>query len=411
MIEFITKQNQRNLILFVHGFTGGKDTWKNKEYGYFFDILNTQPVVRNNFDIATFEYFTTLSNLLATAKSSVGKLRSLFKSLTPKTKKNIGVDEIADLLRSEIRFQLRNYDHIVVIAHSMGGLVTKASIVKDAKDDVQCRIKLFISLAVPHLGAELATYGKLFSDNVQINDLAPLSDICPKLNDQWVKLSLKPTIKYFYGSYDGIVKEVSAVGTDNLKQDAIACADDHVSICKPEGPNSTVIIAIATFLEEFITGDSGEAALEIKKLSDEGQFDDEYFVLKLLVADVHNATVTHSKELFLNAEYARKLFSSSADQKKLQELYEKIRSLYKDSFDKFIADGMKNSGQLVSEIHDKIVREDSAYLRTALPLIHALHKKGMLHQLANDLRQDIWWNDSRSVEVLEAIKAKFEAID
>jgi len=35
MIEFVTKSDNKNLILFVHGFTGGEDTWEHPDFGSF----------------------------------------------------------------------------------------------------------------------------------------------------------------------------------------------------------------------------------------------------------------------------------------------------------------------------------------------------------------------------------------
>lgn len=411
MIEFVTKENKDNLILFVHGFTGGKETWKNPGHGYFFDQLNELEFIYQNFDIACFEYFTQLTDLFPSANSHIARIKSILGLQSKKIEKNISINEISEVLRSHIRFQLSAYENIIVVAHSMGGLVTKAAILKDFELNSINKIRLLISLAVPHLGANLGTYGKLISSNQQIHDLAPLSEFCPQLNDRWVKHSNKPAIKYFYGTYDEVVAKHSAVGTDNVPQDTIACNDDHLTICKPEGPESIAVVAIQHFLQEFINGESGQKNLDLKKLQHKDQFNDEHFVLKLLLADVHNATINHSKEHFLNAEYARKLFSSSSDQKKLADLYTKIRTLYQDSYDKFANDGEGNSGQLVSEIHQKIISEDSRYLKTALPLIHGLHKKGMLHQLANDLNDDVWWSESRSVEALEKIKLALEQED
>ena len=144
------------------------------------------------------------------------------------------------------------------------------------------------------------------------------------------------------------------------------------------------------------------------KLSDGSQFADEYFALKLLLAEVHEATIKHSKEHFLNAEYVRKMFSSSADQKKLADLYIKIRTIYQDCYDKQASTGKVVGGALVADVHQKIVSEDSQYLKSALPLLQALHKKGMLHQLANDLDDDVWWNDNRSLETLQGMKTNAE---
>ncbi|MDN7936176.1 hypothetical protein QZM52_33385 [Burkholderia metallica] len=408
MIEFIKKNNRDTVILFVHGFTGGKETWKNAEHGYFFDQLSQFPSISENFDIATFEYFTKLSSLFVEINSTIGRLKSLFTKIQPKSKKNVSIEEISALLGSQIRFALAAYDNIIVVAHSMGGLVTKACILNDLRQGQASKIKLLLSLAVPHLGANLATYGKLLSNNKQINDLAPLSELCPTMNNEWVKYNSKPAIKYFYGSYDDIVTKESAIGTDNLPQDTIACDDDHLSICKPGGASSIAITAAKQFLDDFVKQRELEAGLTAKRLVDPSQYKDETFVLKLMLADVHNATVKHSKEHFLNAEYARKLFSSTADQEKLRLLYDRIRTLYQNCYESFVSGKGGDSTLLVNEVHQKIVSEDANYLKTALPMLQGLHKMGMLHQIANDLQNDVWWSEDQSIEALEALKVELE---
>lgn len=402
MIEFTLQNNKNNIVLFVHGLTGGKDTWLNPISGYFFDLLSQDEFVQENFDIAHFEYYSKLTDL----PSKLEKFKTFFKRAYAKSLKNISIEELGHLLSSEIRFKLMAYERVVIVAHSLGGLITKSYIISNIKQNKNHKIKLFISLAVPHLGSELAVFGKLISSNIQITNLAPLNELCPKLNDEWVKLSVKPTIKYFYGTHDEVVPKSSAIGTDNLIQDQIACNDNHTSISKPDGLNNTTVIAVIKFLKDFVLGETTDLNLETKALESDTQFDDEYFVLKLLVADVHTSTVKNSKEHFLNAEYARKLFSSASDQKSMIDLYGKIRTLYQDSFDRYVNDTHMNSGMLVSEIHAKIVSEDSNYLKSGLPLIHALHKKGMLHQLANDLDKDIWWSENQSTDSLEAMKKK-----
>src|SRR5690606_4256509 len=106
-------------------------------------------------------YFTKLLNLYQKAQGFGTLLKRLFTTSHGKLVKNISIEEIGDLLRTEVRFHLQNYDNIIVIAHSMGGLVTKSAIIKDIEEQQNSKIKLFVSLAVPHLGAEGATFGKL----------------------------------------------------------------------------------------------------------------------------------------------------------------------------------------------------------------------------------------------------------
>ena len=407
MIEFIKKSGHKDIILFVHGFTGGKDTWKHPTAGYFHDQLIADQYVRDNFDIAQFEYYTKLLDLFPALNSVRQKINSLFKSIQPKSEKNISIEEISNLLRSHIRFDLSEYQNIIIIAHSMGGLVAKSCILRDLAEGGVSKIRLFISLAVPHLGANLATYGQLLSNNKQIADLAPLGELCPQLNDEWVKQPTKPEVKYFRGAYDQIVSKQSAIATDVISQDIVDCNEDHVSICKP-ALGGLVITATLKFLRDF---KNATAPFEVQKITDPSQYQNEIFVLKLILADVHDASIRNSKEFFLNAEYARKLLSSAVDQEKLKDLYGRIRTLYQNSYEAHVGDGKKTSTTLVADVHNRILQENEAFLRVAFPMLQALHKMGMLHQLANELGNDIWWSEERSHAALKKIRDKAGSIE
>ncbi|MFP3471114.1 hypothetical protein R0J90_13815, partial [Micrococcus sp. SIMBA_144] len=60
-INFITdskKGTKDNLIIFVHGFTGDSNTWVNSEGKSFAEMLLESPLIKKNFDICYFNYFT-----------------------------------------------------------------------------------------------------------------------------------------------------------------------------------------------------------------------------------------------------------------------------------------------------------------------------------------------------------------
>jgi len=410
MIEICNNNGKDNIILFVHGFTGGRETWCNESGRYFHEHLLQYPEVSANFDFAYFDYYTRLTNILPAVNAGVGLLRLLFKRSHKKVDLNVGISELSELLRTQIRFQLGNYKNIIIVAHSMGGLIAKNALLKEIISNGTPKVKMFISLAVPHLGADLATFAKLLSNNVQLKDLAPLSSFCPTLNDSWVKLPSRPTIKYFYGTFDTVVTKESAIGTDNIMQDIVVCNDDHLSIAKATDESAISVLAVKTYLLEFLNAALVPDGKSLIKLKHDNELNDEYFVLKLLLVDVHNSTIRHCKENFLNAEYARKLFKGDFDQDRLAELYGRIRTLYHDAYDKYVnsASPKITPGELVATIHEKIVSEDSGYLKSSLPVVHGLHKKGMLHQLANDLSGDIWWDEKQSQEALEKLKMAME---
>lgn len=401
MIEFVLKNDKKSLILFVHGFTGGESTWQDGSNKSFPELFAEDQKIIEVFDIAQFVYFTKLLNLFAKAGNISTLIKRIFSTSHGKLTKNISIEEIGNLLKTEIRFRLQEYENIIIIAHSMGGLVAKSTITKDIREKVPSKIKLFISLAVPHQGANAATFGKLVSDNLQIEDLAPLNQFIYDINNQWLKTSLRPPTKYFYGVHDSIVPKTSAVPADKEESDVIPVNEDHTSITKPKSALDTTYIAVLQLVLEFQKNDPGVSNFEFQNLENEAEFDDELFVLKLLSADIHNSSIREAKEVFLNAEYIRKIFSSTSDQKRLAELYSKIRKVYQTSYTKYLHDGIPNSGLLLGDVHEQILKEDKSFLDTFMPFINAIHKQGMLHQLANSESEKIWWVKDGSMESLQ----------
>lgn len=400
MIEFKSPPSgKKDLILFVHGFTGGSETWSNTNKSSFHDLLLSDPSINARFDIACFEYYTKLFNLFSTTSNIAAFIDRIIRKKSFKLKKNTSVEEIANTLRTDIQYHLQFYDNIIIVAHSMGGLVVKTAITQYMTEGSPSKIQLFISLAVPHNGATLATFGQLVSNNIQIGDLAPFTQFMSEVNDVWLKSNSRPATKYVYGTYDVIVSKASAVPADKEKSDIISVEEDHNSICKPADRNTTIFKAVRDTILAFNPYVSADS-LEHQSLTDDGLYEDEIFVLKLLIADIQAPSIKDAKELFLNAEYMRKVFSNEADRKKVEHLYEKVRGIYKDSYNKFLHDGIANSGLLLSDVHEKISQQDKLALECAARSVHAAHKKGMLHQMANQETRDIWWTKKTGMDLI-----------
>ncbi|EMA2446695.1 hypothetical protein U2G60_001928 [Vibrio fluvialis] len=394
------REGCRNLVLFVHGFTGdGKKTWTNANNTSFPQLLLNDSTISENFDVASYNYFSELLNLFADAKEKARWLRDLLWKKTHKKERNLNIDELSNNLSSHMRFSLEQYDNIYVIAHSMGGLITKNLIKNELNLNGNTKIKLFISLAVPHQGASMSVLGSIISSNLQISNLNPVEQFINDLNQSWVYLDSKPVTKYFYGSYDNVVTKHSAVAIEKFKKDIIPVAEDHTTICKPENEKSIVYISVTKLIKEQFKNEKLDY-VGFQKLPEveSTDLDNELFVLKLIIADIAGETQNNAKELFYNAEFVRKLFNSRHDKEQLEKLFTNIRQIYKDSYDKFLADENINSGLLLAEVHTKITEQDSILLKSLIPSLQNYHKKGMLHQLANDETNDIWWSKDKRVD-------------
>jgi len=236
MIEFIKKSEKDNVILFVHGFIGGRETWFDEgNPRNFVKYLQDDEYVSANYDLAIFNYFTKISDI----KEDIGWISNLI-GRKRKIKKNLATGEIANLLKSHVEINLDRYKGVVLIAHSMGGLVSKHFIL----DSMSKAVKLFVSLSVPHNGSNLADLGKIIVNNPQVKDLAPLEKNINDLNNRWIKSKTLPPTVYHQGLYDRVVPPTSSIGLDSRDVKVIYSDDDHFSILSPESKDDVVIQSI-----------------------------------------------------------------------------------------------------------------------------------------------------------------------
>ena len=393
MVEWIRRDKKQGLVVFVHGLNGGMDTWAYNTQISFPSLLLADSRI-NDFDIACFNYFTTFTNIYGKCKSFISKMFSSLKS----SRKNLPIEEIGELLKTEFSVNFSKYKKIIIIAHSMGGLISKYCILQQIEHDGRTPVTGFISLAVPHQGAEAANIASLISSNAHVGDLKVLSEAIDKLNRSWSQSSVTPEVKYIYGAHDSFVKKNSAIPTDTIKANAMAVNEDHIGICKPKDRTQIVYAAVVSFIEGLAAKFSGQ--LEKKEFVDNQQYEDQFFVLKLILAEVSEVLTGSAKEYFFNAEEARKIFSSDHDRDLLKKLYEDIRTLYRLEYEHHIANSTSTT-QLVQSVHKKIFDAQDGYLRTTLSQLRDSHKMGMIHQLANKSDTSVVWSEATTLEVLK----------
>ncbi|RFM34470.1 ABC-three component system protein [Chitinophaga silvisoli] len=400
------KRRKKNLILFIHGLTGDESTWMNEKGQTFPQLLFSNSIVKKNYDIGLFDYYSKIFSPVR-----VKLLGKLFNKLTNiksgQVELNLDVESISDILVTELEVHCNDYKKIVVIAHSLGGLIAKCAALKLVEKESTINISKLISLAVPHIGSSIATIVRLVASHAQINDLAPLSDITTKLSNNWIqdKTERLPQIIYFYGKYDLVVQQNSALGVSNEKQIAKFFEADHENIAKPSSNQSSIYKAAEQILLEVVSEAEVDNALTVRSLPDSDTFNDEFFVLKLLVADVHEKSIHTAKTSFYNAEFIRKvgLQRKVISQSNFDDLISRIEILYNNAYALLTAGKLKDGNELVAHIHDQIRQEDNGVLKT-LERISFIHKTGMLHQLSNNSSKDIWWGKDHNNDTIEAFK-------
>ena len=79
-------------------------------------------------------------------------------------------------------------------------------------------------------------------------------------------------------------------------KDYLAVDEDHTSICKPADTGQTVYKAVVRYILECES--QCKPPLQVKEFVDEKQYDDHYFFLKMILADIHQVITGHAKGYF-----------------------------------------------------------------------------------------------------------------
>ncbi len=261
-MEFVTKkEDNKHLLILVHGLNGSRDTWIGNDQR-FVEILNGKDLIQENFDIALFNYGTKIFKINWLTKI-INLIKGFFKNRPKEDLKgfNVGIKSIADSLEFETRNTASKYQSISFISHSMGGLVTKKALtIMDSA--VREKVRLFISLSVPHLGAYLANIGKLLlGNNPQIIDLQAMGEFTTELNEHYSNLPEKPRIIYQSGNQDTVVRRQAAIPPNVRREDTISTRDDHFSVVLIKDSNNNSLLdfilkEIDTAILPMIYGDA-----------------------------------------------------------------------------------------------------------------------------------------------------------
>ena len=129
-------------------------------------------------------------------------------------------------------------------------------------------------------------------------------------------------------------------------------------------------------------------------------YDKETFVIKMLLAKVESLLIEDAKESFFLAEIIEKK-ATKADREIIKDLTYRIVSTYKT----LAGSGTnKTSSELVSQVHEKIIDTDKQALDCAVKYINFMHKKGFLHQKANQNDLNVNWSKAVTLTDIEVHK-------
>lgn len=250
--SFITDENSDSAVLFIHGLGGSYWTWDK-----FSNHLKQHWYEEDSFGLEYDEYYG--ENTL----SKIPFINILIKAR--KIIKGPSITELAEHLKTVIDEVCHEYENVILIGHSMGGLVARKYIVERLKDKKEMgKVKALITYATPHHGSIYANRYKIslyflfrfltFRKSEQVLDLQKNSDFLIQLNSEWSSLRVEDKIdfKRVVGQEDWVVDVLSS--SFRLDENAKLVANkNHFSIIKPKKAKDTAFMVTYNYLKEFRT--------------------------------------------------------------------------------------------------------------------------------------------------------------
>lgn len=228
------------LLLFIHGLgSTSEETWR-----VFEGVLSKDMDIQNRFDVDFFEYPAQKMHI-PFFRPNILKIQSLSRAL-----------------KSYVEAISHKYRDIILVCHSMGGLVARQYLLEEAQQQRNLKVVKIIYLAVPHTGAALASIAKYFCIfQLQIRQLCRESDFIDNLNSSWSRLGLDNAFSMLsiWGADDRVVSEGSASYCGESCNTRIVVGKDHGSIVCPVSHGDVMYIHFKKHIfDSMYEGSGGE---------------------------------------------------------------------------------------------------------------------------------------------------------
>lgn len=383
-------------VVFIHGFTGNTKTWMNKSGTHFSEMLASEQTICEEFEFFEFDYYTQVLDVFKSApvqnlKKILNKIP--FINLDTRIKKNKPIRYLSNLLNSYLRTELDDFTEVILIAHSMGGLIAKDHILNYVEGEGPRPIG-YISIAVPHKGS----IGALLLSpigNTNTQEMQPLSEYSDSINMEWCERRDElPKCVYLVAMHDECVSEVSALPYKVKSSDWFTLSYDHTTICKPQDKKELVFKRVKKFLEDIAYQRKMEGMASIEYCEGDFDFDKEVFVIKLILSEIGEMGIENAKASFFHAEIISKA-ANRIDKEHLSELQHKVLSIYRQTYN---ANKNQHADDIFNAVHKELREQDKDLLFCAIKYINFIHKGGLLHQMANKVDRTIIWDSNVTID-------------
>lgn len=230
-------QGNDTALVFIHGIFGDTvGTWTNDKGKTFFEYAKDSPV-GSKVDMFAFGFESNYvksgsANIVEAANSLSAKLQAL---------------------------RVMSYRNVVLVGHSMGGLVAMRALVSNP--ELRAKVPLVVFYATPAEGAEIANVASLFLSNQALKDMnwADRNTFLQGLLQDWNAMKPRPKISCGYEVLPTKgVKVVTWTSGTRVCVDEPAApigGSDHISIVKPDRAQHDSLIVLINAMNRFVLSD------------------------------------------------------------------------------------------------------------------------------------------------------------
>jgi hypothetical protein len=235
IVEYRDAQSPR-LIVFVHGIIGDSSTWKNPDAELDWPSMIVADSSFLNFDVVGYNY---PSSLVSQAFS---------------------IDGLSQRLRIELSQWIgaKDYEDIVFVSHSMGGLVTRKMLLNDGgkiRDDT----RLLLTFSTPMAGSNLANILYSFRrssliKNMKISHRSDTEGFLAAMRKEWREKRMARKIST-YCAYE--TKPIIALKAVDPASSELLCDSgfveiprNHIQMVKPRSTNDYPYIVLKDWLSQ-----------------------------------------------------------------------------------------------------------------------------------------------------------------
>ena len=176
------------------------------------------------------------------------------------------LQDLARGLATQIRTRHAEYPKILMVCHSLGGLIAKRFIIEALKHSALLPAREVIFFATPHLGTRVANRASFFSlKHRHLRQLRNDSDLIELINEDWVTYKCEAHVgcTYVIGGQDSFVSRQSATAGQGENVEVIP-DKGHMDIVKPRTRSDISFLLVKQAALRLLT-DRGDDLVALRR--------------------------------------------------------------------------------------------------------------------------------------------------